>query len=69
MTLSLVFHVAGDCRYEGRSDALGAAACVSNLPARGYCEKKTTLPPHPTPTRRRVDLVAIIIAQYWAVDM
>lgn len=69
MTSGLVFHVTGDCRYEGRSDTLGAAACVSNRPVLGYCVQKTTLPPHPTPTRRRVDLVAVMMAQYWAVDM
>ncbi|KAL8329854.1 hypothetical protein RB597_005235 [Gaeumannomyces tritici] len=68
MTYSLVFNVAGDCRYAGRSDAIGAAACVRNRRAQGWDVEEMTIPPHPTPTRRRANLAAVILALCWAVD-
>lgn len=69
MVREMVFRVEGACRGNGRPDAIGAAACClyTNSSGTGEYRKRTAkLPPWPTPTNQRAELIAIILALEWA---
>lgn len=70
MVYNMVFRVDGGCRGNGRSDAIGAAACCLYRKSRGtgrYRYRTADLPRSPTPTNQRAELTAIILALEWAV--
>lgn len=71
MVREMVFRVDGACRGNGRPDAIGAAACClyKNSSGTGEFRVRTGgLPPQPTPTNQRAELIAIILALKWAQE-
>lgn len=72
MVRELVFRVDGGCRSNGRPDAIGAAACCLYKNSSGtgeYWDRIVDLPPWPTPTNQRAELIAIILALKWALEI
>lgn len=66
----MVFNVDGGCRRNGRSDAIGAAACCLQRPyGNRYTYKTRLLDDYPVaPTNQRAEITAIIMALEWALE-
>lgn len=70
MVYCMIFNVDGGCRRNGRSNAIGAAACCLQRPYGNYYTHKTqVLDDHPVPpTSQRAEILAIIMALEWALE-
>lgn len=69
MVYTMVFRVDGGCRGNGQDWATGAAACIKENQWGKYQYKTKHLPRHPTPTSQRAEIMAIILAQRWALEV
>ena len=55
-------YIDGGCRYNGSSNAIGAAACVIHRRWGGDLTYTRKLPSYTTPTSQRAEITAIILA-------